>query len=56
LAFYPNGRKLLRVYENRVLLGVFGPKGDEMTGGRRKMQNEELQNLYSLRDIIVVIK
>jgi hypothetical protein len=38
----------LRVFENRVLRRIFGPKRDEVTGGWRKMHNEELHNLYSL--------
>jgi hypothetical protein len=29
----------LRVYENRVLRRIFGPKGDRVTGGRRKLHN-----------------
>jgi hypothetical protein len=32
----------LRVFENRVLRRIFGPKGDEVTGGWRKLHNEEL--------------
>jgi hypothetical protein len=36
-----------RVFENRVLRGIFGPKRDEVTGGWRKLHNEELHNLYS---------
>jgi len=32
----------LRVFENRVLRGIFGPKRDEVTGERRKLHNEEL--------------
>jgi hypothetical protein len=35
------------VFENRVLRGIFGPKRDEITGGWRKLHNEELHNLYS---------
>jgi len=38
----------LRVFENRVLRRVFGPKRDEVTGERRKLHNEELNDLYSL--------
>jgi hypothetical protein len=34
----------LRVFENRVLTRVFGPKSDEVTGGWRKLHNEELHN------------
>jgi hypothetical protein len=37
----------LGVFENRVLRKIFGPKRDEVTGGWRKLHNEELHNLYS---------
>jgi hypothetical protein len=37
----------LRVFENRVLRRIFGSKRDEVTGGWRKLHNEELHNLYS---------
>jgi hypothetical protein len=37
----------LRVFENRVLRGMFGPKRDEVTGEWRKLHNGELCNLYS---------
>jgi hypothetical protein len=43
------------VSENRVLR-IFGPKRDELTGGWRKLRNEELHNLYSSPSIIRVIK
>jgi hypothetical protein len=36
----------LRVFENRVLKRIFGPKRDEVTGGWGKLHNEELHNLY----------
>jgi hypothetical protein len=42
----------LRVFENRVLRRIFGPKRDEVTGERRKLHNEEINNLYSSPDII----
>jgi hypothetical protein len=42
----------LRVFENRVLRRIFGPKRDEVTGERRKLHSEELRNLYSSPDII----
>jgi hypothetical protein len=42
----------LRVFENRVLRRIFGPKRDEVAGGWRKLQNEELHNLYSSPNII----
>jgi hypothetical protein len=38
----------LRVFENRVLRRIFEPKRDEMTGGWREQDNEELHDLYSL--------
>jgi len=41
----------LRVFENRVLRRVFGPKRDEVTGELRKLHNEELRDLYSLPNI-----
>ena len=46
----------LRVYENRVLRKVFGPKRDEVTGEWRKLHNEELNDLYSLPNIVRVVK
>jgi hypothetical protein len=46
----------LRVFENRVLRRIFGPKRDEVTGGLRKLHNEELRGLYSSPSIIRVIK
>jgi hypothetical protein len=46
----------LRVFENRVLRRIFGPKRDEVTGEGRKLHNEELHNLYSSPDIIRQIK
>jgi hypothetical protein len=46
----------LRMFENRVLRRIFGPKRDEVTGGWRKLHNEELHNFYSLSGIIRMIK
>jgi hypothetical protein len=46
----------LRVFENRVLRRIFGPKRDEVRGEWRILHNEELNNLYSLPDIVRVIK
>jgi hypothetical protein len=46
----------LRVFENEVLRRRFGPKRDEVTGGWRKLHNEELPNLYSSPSIIRIIK
>jgi hypothetical protein len=44
------------VFENRVLRKTYGPKGDEVTGGCRKLHNGELHNLYSSTSIIRMIK
>jgi hypothetical protein len=46
----------LRVFQNRMLRKIFGPKRDEMTGGWRKLHNEELHGLYSSPSIVSVIK
>jgi hypothetical protein len=46
----------LGMFENRVLKRIFGPKRDEVTGGWRKLHNEELHNLYSSPSIIRMIK
>jgi len=46
----------LRVFENRVLRGVFGAKRDGVTGEWRKLLNEELNDLYSSPNIVRVIK
>jgi hypothetical protein len=46
----------LRVFENRVLRRIFGSKRDEVTGGWRKLHNEDLLNLYSSPSIITMIK
>jgi len=46
----------LRVFGNRVLRRIFGPKRDEVTGEWRKLHNEVLNDLYSSLDIVRVIK
>jgi hypothetical protein len=46
----------LRVFENRVLRRIFGTKRDGVTGGWRKLHNEELNNLYFSPSIIRVMK
>jgi hypothetical protein len=46
----------LRVFENKVLRRIFGPKRDEVTGGWKKLHNEELHDLYSSPSIIKIIK
>ena len=44
------------MFENRVLRRVFGPKSDEVTGEWRKLHMEELRGLYSLPNIVRVVK
>jgi hypothetical protein len=46
----------LRVFENRVLRRIFGPKRDEVPGDIRKLHNKNLNDLYSSLNIIRVIK
>jgi hypothetical protein len=46
----------LKVFENRILRRIFGPKWDGVTGGWRKLHNEELHNLCSSSGIIRIIK
>jgi len=46
----------LRVFENKVLRRIFGPRRDEGTGEWRRLHNEELNDLYSSPNIVRVIK
>jgi hypothetical protein len=46
----------LRVFENRVLKRIFGPKRNEVTEEWRRLHNEEIYALYSSVNIIHVIK
>jgi hypothetical protein len=46
----------LRVFENRELRRIFGPKGNEVTGEWRKLHIEELNDLNSVPNIVRVIK
>jgi hypothetical protein len=46
----------LRVFENKVLRRIFGPKRDEVTGSWRKLHNVELRDLYSSPSIIRILK
>jgi hypothetical protein len=50
------GEHRLRVFENRELRRIFGPKREEVVGGWRRLPNEELHNLYASPDIVRVIK
>ena len=49
-------KRRLRVFENRVLRRIFGPRKEEVTGEWRRLHNEELRDLYSLPNIVRVIK
>ena len=49
-------KRRLKVFENRVLRRIFGPKRDEVTGEWRKLHNEEPTDLYSSPSIVRVIK
>ena len=46
----------LRVFENRVLMRIFGPRRDEVTGEWRKLHNGGLNYLYSSPNIVQVMK
>jgi hypothetical protein len=46
----------LRVFENKMLRRIFGPKRDDVTGEWRKLHNGELNDLYSSPNIVRVIK
>ena len=46
----------LRVFENRVLRRIFGPKRNEVTGEWRKLYNEGLSDRYSLPNVVRVVK
>jgi hypothetical protein len=48
------GAQTVRVFENRVLRRIFGPKREEVIGGWRKLHNEELHTLYSSASIHVI--
>jgi hypothetical protein len=44
----------LRMFENRVLRGIFRPKRDGVTGGWRKLQNVELHDRYSSQSMSII--
>jgi hypothetical protein len=45
----------MRVFENRVLRRISGPKRDDVTDGWRKLHNEDIKHMYSKTHIILVI-
>jgi hypothetical protein len=45
-------KRRLRVLENRVLRRIFGPKRGDVTGERRRLHNEELNDIYSSTNIV----
>jgi hypothetical protein len=47
LSLTPKEEHRLRMFENRVLREILGPKRDEVTEDWRKLHNEELNGLYS---------
>jgi hypothetical protein len=49
-------KRRLRVFENRVLRRIFGPKRDEVKGEGRKLQTKALNDLYPSPNIIRVVK
>jgi hypothetical protein len=46
----------ISIYFNRLLSRIFEPKREKVAGGRRKLQNDELQNLYSSLNAVLMIK
>jgi hypothetical protein len=46
----------LRVFDNRVLRRICGPKSDEMAGGWRKLRNKGFHNFYPSPGVIIMIK
>jgi hypothetical protein len=53
---HSEGEHWLRIFQNRVLRRIFGPKRDEITGEWRKLHNEEPNDLYCSPNIFLVIK
>jgi len=47
---------MLRVFENRVLRRIFGPRRKEVTGEWRKLHNEELNDLYCSPNTVKIEK
>jgi hypothetical protein len=51
-----NEEHKLRLFENRVLRRIYGPKRDELIGGWRKLHDEELHNLHFSPNMVRMIK
>jgi hypothetical protein len=45
-----------RVFQNKALKRIFGPKREEVAGGWRRLHNDELHNLYASLNFIRAIK
>jgi hypothetical protein len=56
LVSYAEEEQRLRVFENRMLRRIFGPKKDKVTGEWRRLHNQELNDLYSSPNCIRVTK
>ena len=56
LVYSPREERKLRVFEIMVLRRIFGPRRDEVTGEWRRLNKEELNDLYSSPNIVRVIK
>jgi hypothetical protein len=56
LSLAPKKENNLRLSGNRVLKTIFGPKREEVTGDCRKLHNEDIHNLHSSSNIIMIIK
>ena len=56
LVAHVDGENRLRMFENRVLSGIFGPRKEEVKGEWRKLHNEELNDLYCSPTIVRVIQ
>jgi hypothetical protein len=45
----------VRVFENRVLRRMFGPKREKVVGGWKRLYNEELHDLYMSPSFIIMV-